>query len=59
MPETDAAATGDHPKNTFEGFGKDPGISRETLRNWVPNNDLALPESSQKLPTTMVRCRIH
>lgn len=23
------------PKNTFEGVGKDLGISRETLRNWV------------------------
>lgn len=23
------------PKNTFEGIGKDLGISRETLRNWV------------------------
>ena len=22
------------PKNTFEGVGKDLGISRETLRNW-------------------------
>lgn len=23
------------PENTFEGVGKDLGISRETLRNWV------------------------
>jgi transposase len=23
------------PKSTFEGVGKDLGISRETLRNWV------------------------
>ncbi|GAB2329493.1 hypothetical protein STREPTOSP366_46600 [Streptomyces variabilis] len=23
------------PKNTFEGVGKDLGISRGTLRNWV------------------------
>src|SRR4051794_23185559 len=23
------------PKNTFEGVGRDLGISRETLRNWV------------------------
>jgi len=23
------------PKNTYEGVGKDLGISRETLRNWV------------------------
>lgn len=23
------------PSHTFEGIGKDQGISRETLRNWV------------------------
>ncbi|MCD9881003.1 transposase, partial [Streptomyces guryensis] len=23
------------PSHTFEGIGKDLGISRETLRNWV------------------------